>query len=90
VINESPNRRDAIVLIIQAAKISGGITLTKIREKTDMIIPSHQLKEFVPSLDKNGLIAFQNGEQVDRTSYKGMHFLQTYIYTIGLMNRVEQ
>ena len=89
-INESINRGDAIVMILQAANVSGGMTLTKIREKTHLIITSQQFKEYLSNLEKNGLITFQKGDQVYRTTYKGMHFLQTYNYIIGLMNRVEK
>ena len=77
-------------MILQAANVSGGLTLAKIGEKAHLIAPSQQLKDYVSSLEKNGLIAFQKGEHVYRTTYKGMHFLQTYNYTIGLMNRVEK
>jgi predicted transcriptional regulator len=77
-------------MILQAANVSGGMTLTKIREKTHLIITSQQLKEYLSSLQKNGLMAFQKGEQVYRKTCKEMHFLQTYNYTIGLMNRVEK
>ena len=87
---ESTNRGDAIIMIPQAANVSGGMTLTKIREKTHLIIPSHQLKEYLSSLEKNGLIAFQKGEQVYRTTYKGMHILQTYNHTIELIANVEK
>jgi predicted transcriptional regulator len=90
VINENTNRGDAIVMILQATNVSGGMNLTKIREKMHLIITSQQLKEYLSSLEKNGLMAFQKGEQVYRTTYKGMHFLQTYNYTIGLMNSVEK
>ena len=62
-INENTNRGDAIVMILQAANVSGGMTLTKIREKTHLIITSQQLKEYLSSLKKNGLIAFQKGER---------------------------
>ena len=89
-INESINRGDAIVMILQAANVSGGMTLTKIREKPHLIITSQQFKEYLSNLEKNGLITFQKGDQVYRTTYKGMHFLQTYNYIIGLMNRVEK
>ena len=87
---ESTNRGDAIIMIPQAANVSGGMTLTKIREKTHLIITSQQFKEYLSNLEKNGLITFQKGDQVYRTTYKGMHFLQTYNYIIGLMNRVEK
>jgi len=77
-------------MILQAANVSGGVTLTKIREKAHLVTPSQQLKEYLSSLEQIGLIAFQRGEQVYRTTYKGMHFLQTYNHTIELMTKVEK
>jgi len=69
-------------MILQAANISGGVRLAKIREKAHLI-KSQQLKEYLSSLEKNGLMAYQRGEQVYRTTYKGMRFLQTYNHTIA-------
>ncbi len=89
-INESTNRGDAIVMILQTANVSGGLTLAKIGEKANLITPSQQLKEYLSSLEKNGLIAFQKGEQVYRTTYKVMHFLQTYNHIIELIANVEE
>lgn len=80
--NDSINRANTIVMVLQAANFSGGVTLAKIREKANLI-KSQQLKEYLSSLQKNGLIAFQRGEQVYRTTYKGMRFLQTYNHTIA-------
>ncbi|PWU79706.1 MAG: hypothetical protein DLM72_16095 [Candidatus Nitrosopolaris wilkensis] len=88
--NESTNRGDAIIKILQAANVIGGLTLAKIGEKVHLITASQQLKEYLSSLEKNGLIAFQKGEQVYRTTYKGMHFLQTYNHTIELIAMVEK
>jgi len=90
VINDTINRTDAIVMVLQAANVSGGMTLAKITEKVDLITPSQQLKEYLSILEKNGLIAFQRGEQVYRTTYKGMHFLRTYNHSIELITNLEK
>ena len=90
VINQSTNRANELVMIPKAANVSGGMTLVWIRENAHLITPSQKLKEYMSGLEEKGLIAFQKREQVYRTTYKGMHFLQTYNYTIGLMNRVEK
>jgi predicted transcriptional regulator len=90
VIYEGTNRSNVIVVILHAANFGGGMTLAKITEKVDLITPSQQLKEYLSILEKNGLIAFQRGEQVYRTTYKGMHFLRTYNHTVESITNVEK
>ena len=77
-IKEAENRPDVIVSILKAANFSRGITLAKITEKVDWIESTYSLKQYLSILEKNGLLSFQKGEQVYRTTYKGMNFLQTY------------
>ena len=85
--NDNINRANTIVMILHAANLSDGVTFAKIIEKAHLIIPPQQLKEYLSSLQKNRLIVFQRGEQVYRTTYKGMRFLQTYNHTIANMEK---
>jgi predicted transcriptional regulator len=78
VIREGGNRPDVIVSILKAANFSRGVTLAKITEKINLIESTYSLKQYLSVLEKNGLLSFQKGEQVYRTTYKGMNFLQTY------------
>ena len=75
---EGGNRPDVIVSILKAANSSRGVTLAKITEKENLIESTYSLKEYLSVLEKNGLLSFQKGGQVYRTTYKGMNFLQTY------------
>jgi predicted transcriptional regulator len=75
---EGGNRPDVIVSILKAANFSRGITLAKISENVSLIESTYSLKQYLSVLEKNGLLSFQKGEQVYRTTYKGMNFLQTY------------
>jgi predicted transcriptional regulator len=75
---EGENRPEVIVSILKAANLSRGITLAKITEKVDWIESAYSLKQYLSVLEKNGLLSFQKGEQIYRTTYKGMNFLQTY------------
>jgi len=85
VIEQESNRPDIIVSILKAANFSRGVTLAKIIEKIDLIEPTPSLKQYLSVLEKNGLLSFQKGEQIYRTTYKGMNFLQTYNRAIGLI-----
>ncbi len=77
-IREGGNRPDVIVSILKAANFSRGVTLAKITEKVNLIESTYTLKQYLSVLEKNGLLSFQKGEQVYRTTYKGMNFLLTY------------
>jgi predicted transcriptional regulator len=78
VIREEENRPDVIVSILKAANFSRGVTLARITEKVDFLEPTYSMKQYISVLEKNGLLSFQKGEQVYRTTYKGMNFLKTY------------
>ena len=56
-IKEGTNRPDVIVIILQAANFSGGVTVAKITEKIDLIMPPHRLKEYLSVLEKNDLLS---------------------------------
>ncbi len=77
-IREGGNRPDVIVSILKAANFSRGVTLAKITEKVNLIESPYSLKQYISVLENNGLLSFQKGEQVYRTTYKGMNFLLTY------------
>ena len=82
-IEQESNRPDVIVSILNAANFSRGVTLAKVIEKVDLIEPIPSLKQILSVLENNGLLSFQKGEQIYRTTYKGMNFLQTYKRAIG-------
>ena len=77
-IREGGNRPDVIVSILKATNFSRGVTLAKITEKVNLIESTYSLEQYLSVLEKNGLLSFQKEEQVYRTTYKGMNFLQTY------------
>lgn len=68
------SRTDIAAMILEAA--NGGTTKTKIMYKA--FLSYAQLKEYLAVLQENGLLEYQDGEQIYRTSDKGMRFLQTY------------
>ena len=76
------SRTEITSRILEAA--SGGITKTKIMYKA--FLSYAQLKEYLIMLEENGLLAYDNGEQIYRTTAKGLHFLKI---TNSLQNMME-
>jgi len=84
---EGENRPDVIVSILKAANFGRGVTLAKITEKVNFLESTHSMKQYISVLETNGLLSFQKGEQVYRTTYKGMNFIKTYKRVIeSIMN----
>ena len=52
---------------------ASGTTRTKIMYKA--YLSYTQLKEYLPVLEENGLLEYDKGEQIYRTTQKGLHFL---------------
>ncbi len=89
-IGEGTGRPNVIVNILQAANFIGGVTQAKLREKVDSMTPEYTLKDYLSVLENNGLLSFQKGEQVYRTTYKGMSFILAYKRAIGLITSAEK
>ena len=89
-IGEGAGRPDVIVNILQAANFIGGVTLAKLREKVNSVVPQYLLEDYLSVLENNGLLSFQKGEQVYQTTYKGMSFLLAYKRAIGLITSAEK
>jgi predicted transcriptional regulator len=68
------NRTDIAALILDAA--DGGAAKTKIMYRA--FLSYAQLKEYLGVLLENGLLRFQEGEQLFKTTEKGMRFLELY------------
>jgi predicted transcriptional regulator len=68
------NRTDIAALILDAA--DGGAAKTKIMYRA--LLSYAQLKEYLGVLLENGLLRFQEGEQLFKTTEKGMRFLELY------------
>ena len=78
------SRTDIVSQILEAA--NGGATKTKIMYKA--YLSYAQLKEYLPVLEQNGLLAYDKGEQIYRTTQKGLHFLNITNSLQGMMEAV--
>jgi predicted transcriptional regulator len=78
-----------IVEILETAVASKGATLTKLIHKSDLTEHPDKLKMYLPILQDNRLIAYNKGDGVYKTTYKGMHFLRTYYHVIDLLGNSE-
>jgi predicted transcriptional regulator len=65
------SRTEIASRILESA--ASGITRTKIMYKA--YLSYAQLKEYLPVLEQNGLLVYDKGEQIYRTTQKGLHFL---------------
>jgi predicted transcriptional regulator len=65
------SRTEIASRILESA--ASGTTRTKIMYKA--YLSYAQLKEYLPVLEENGLLAYDKGEQIYRTTQKGLHFL---------------
>jgi predicted transcriptional regulator len=68
------SRTDICSQILDAA--NGGTTKTKIMYKA--YLSYAQLKEYLSVLIENGLLEYVEGQQLYRTSEKGLQFLRSY------------
>ena len=69
-------RRTEIVGLILEAANGGGATKTKIMYKA--FLSFAQLREYLTTLQDNGLIEYEGGMQTYRTTEKGMRLLDIY------------
>jgi predicted transcriptional regulator len=65
------SRTEIASRILESA--ASGTTRTKIMYKA--YLSYAQLKEYLPVLEENGLLAYDKGEKIYRTTQKGLHFL---------------
>jgi predicted transcriptional regulator len=65
------SRTEIASRILESA--ASGTTRTKIMYKA--YLSYAQLKEYLPVLEQNGLLVYDKGEQIYRTTQKGLHFL---------------
>jgi predicted transcriptional regulator len=68
------SRSDIAEMILEAA--NGGATKTKIMYKA--FLSYAQLKEYLAVLIENGLIEYEDGRQLYRTTEKGIRLLRVY------------
>ena len=68
------SRTDIVTQILEAA--NGGSTKTKIMYKA--YLSYAQLKEYLSILIENDLLKFVEGEQLYKTTEKGLKFLRVY------------
>lgn len=69
------SRTEIVGLILEAAN-GGGATKTKIMYKA--FLSFAQLREYLTTLQDNGLIEYEGGMQTYRTTEKGMKLLDLY------------
>ncbi len=69
------SRTEIVGLILEAAN-GGGATKTKIMYKA--FLSFAQLREYLMTLQDNGLIEYEGGMQTYRTTEKGMRLLDIY------------
>ena len=78
------SRTEIASRILESA--TGGATKTKIMYKA--FLSYAQLKEYLTVLEDNGLLAYDKGELVYRTTQKGLHFLDITNSLQGMMSGV--
>ena len=78
------SRSEIVALILEAA--NGGATKTKIMYKA--FLSYAQLKEYLAVLEENGLLSYDKGEQLYKTTQKGLHFLTITSSLQGMMEGI--
>jgi predicted transcriptional regulator len=78
--------RTEIASRILESAAGSGTTKTKIMYKA--FLSYAQLKEYLAVLEENGLLAYDKGEQVYKTTQKGSHFLSITNSLQGMMEEV--
>jgi predicted transcriptional regulator len=84
------SRSYAIINILQVANIAGGVRRTKIIEMADLNMTEDLLIKCLSVLEHYDFLSFQKGEQVYRTTYKGMRFLLAYNRAFELITNIEK
>ncbi len=78
------SRTDIVATILDAAV--GGTSKTKIMYKA--FLSYAQLKEYLTVLEENGLLSYDKGDQVYKTTPKGLKFLNITNSLQGMMEGV--
>ncbi|MEW6605330.1 MAG: winged helix-turn-helix domain-containing protein [Thermoproteota archaeon] len=78
------SRTEIASRILESA--TGGATKTKIMYKA--FLSYAQLKEYLSVLEENGLLAHDKGEQLYKTTEKGMRFLDITSSLQGMMEGI--
>jgi len=78
------SRTEIASRILESA--TGGTTKTKIMYKA--FLSYAQLKEYLTVLEENGLLSYDKGEQVFKTTQKGLHFLNITNSLQGMMEEI--
>jgi predicted transcriptional regulator len=65
---------------------TGGTTKTKIMYRA--FLSYAQLKEYLTVLEENGLLSYDKGEQIYKTTQKGMRFLDITNSLQGMMEEI--
>jgi predicted transcriptional regulator len=87
---KSEDRPNTIMKILEAASAANGATLTKLMNNLQVLGLPDNLKTFLSILENQGLISYQKGDGIYRTTYKGRQFLRTYNHAIKLLSNSEK
>jgi predicted transcriptional regulator len=87
---KSEDRPNTIMKILEAASAANGATLTKLMNKLQVLGLPDNLKTYLSILDNQGLISYQKGDGIYRTTYKGRQFIRTYNYAVNLLSNSEK
>lgn len=87
-INE--DRQNTIMTILETALAINGATVTKLMNKLQVLGLPDNLKTYISILENQGLISYQKGDGIYRTTYKGRQFLRTYNHAIKLLSNSEK
>jgi predicted transcriptional regulator len=83
-------RPNIIMMILETASAANGATRTKLMKGLQINEFQDSLKACLSTLEKLGLISYQKGDGIYRTTYKGKQFLRTYNYAISLLSNLEK
>ena len=78
------SRTEIASRILESA--TSGTTKTKIMYKA--FLSYAQLKEYLTVLEENGLLSYDKGEQIYKTTQKGLHFLNITNSLQGMMEGI--
>ena len=86
----SEHRPTTVVKILETAFFNNGANLGKLIDKSHLTEYPEKMKLYLLVLENSGLIAYHKTDGVYRTTYKGMHFLRTYISPFDLLSTFEK
>ena len=86
----SEHRPTTVVKILETAFFNNGANLGKLIDKSHLTEYPEKMKLYLLVLENSGLIRYHKTDGVYRTTYKGLHFLGTYIHTFDLLSNFEK